>query len=546
MARVLPDGWRALAETGAAQRRVATLERLAHELDAAYTVYHGVHWTQVEGSQSVFGEIDFVVVNRAGDLLLIQQLPGLLEETPDGLMKRHPGRSLSVPAQMARQVQALRAKLAARGDCPSIHIDYLLFCPDFRVRQPQVAGLAPERIVDSARKQDLPALVAELLPPGESAPAATAVHRFLRDLIQLETDVSTLIGRVDEIVTRISGGLAHWARQLEFEPFRLRVTGTAGSGKSQLALAEYRAALAAGKRPLYLCFNRPLADHIARIVPPAGLACTFHHLCDRQLRAAGRSPDFSRADRFERLVAEAAALPASEQFDAVIVDEGQDFLPAWRDQILRLAAPGARLLWLEDPLQNLYATPRTELPGWVQLHARSNYRSPRAVTRMLQTLLPDSDIEAASPIETGAIGFHVYEDKEGLLQGIKDAIRDCYGAGFRHEDVVLLSFHGRDQSALTGLEQIGPHRLRRFAGSYDLLGEPVYTPGDVLQESVYRFKGQCAPAVVLAEMDFAKLDGRALRKLFVGATRASMKLRLVLSAAAAKELTNAGIDLANA
>lgn len=48
-------------------------------------------------------------------------------------------------------------------------------------------------------------------------------------------------------------------------------------------------------------------------------------------------------------------------------------------------------------------------------------------------------------------------------------------------------------------------------------------------DSVYRFKGQSAPAVVFTEIDFEALDALATRKLLVGATRAIMKLVLALS-----------------
>jgi hypothetical protein len=99
MARIVPDGWRALAQgagTGAgaasAQRHVETLAQLAAALPDGYTVYHAVHWTNVERGWSVFGEIDFVVANRAGDIVLVEQMTGFLEEGPDGLLKRERGR----------------------------------------------------------------------------------------------------------------------------------------------------------------------------------------------------------------------------------------------------------------------------------------------------------------------------------------------------------------------------------------------------------------------------------------------------------------------
>src|SRR5690606_37427160 len=235
----------------------------------------------------------------------------------------------------------------------------------------------------------------------------------------------------------------------------------------------------------------------------------------------------------------AAALPVPEalRFDTVIVDEGQDFNEQWRDMVLRHARPGARALWLEDPMQNLNGQPPVALPGWVRLRAASNFRSPRPVVRLLQSILPPgADIEAQSPIDAPEVEFLTYGDTQGLLQAAKQGIRMCYSAGFRQEDVVLLSFRGRENSLLLGYDQLGPHKLRTFTGGYDLLGQPAYTQGDVLAESVYRFKGQSAPAIVFAEIDFEAMGEREIRKLFVGATRATMKLILVLSERAARML----------
>jgi hypothetical protein len=547
MARIVPDGWRELAVTGAAQREIETLALLAERLPDDFTVYHAVHWTNLERGFAAFGEIDFVVLGPGGQLLLIEQKSGFLDEGPDGLHKRYAGKSKRVAVQMSRSAGALRAKLARRPGCQGAQVDSLLYCPDYHVRHPESAGVVAGRIVDASRRDRLPEVVAELLPadaPADAALKLPELHRFLRDVIQLESDVSALLGRARDMVTRVSGGLAHWARQLEMTPWRLRVTGTAGSGKTQLALAEYRAAIDAGRRPLYVCFNRPLADHFAAIAPAGaagqGLACTFHMLCERIVRAHGETPDFSAADAFARLEARAAELaPGAEfRFDAVIVDEGQDFSEAWRDQVLRLAEPAARLLWLEDPLQNLYGRPPVALPGWVGLRATGNYRSPRGVVRMLRSLLPDEQpaIEAHSPFDAGEVEILAYADTAGMLQQVKEAVRLCYSAGFRKQDVAIVSYHGRENSQLMRHDRLGANTLRSFSGRYDLLGQPIFGEGDLLLESVYRFKGQAAPAVIFAEIDFETLDDRALRKLFVGTTRAMLKLVLVISEGAARQL----------
>jgi len=124
----------------------------------------------------------------------------------------------------------------------------------------------------------------------------------------------------------------------------------AGSGKTQLALAEYRATLEAGKRPMYVCFNRPLADHFNRIAPHGGLVCTYHQLCDQRVRHAGETPDFKAPDAFDRLQKRAAELPigAAFLFDTIIVDEGQDISDKWRDFIFRHARADARVRLAHD------------------------------------------------------------------------------------------------------------------------------------------------------------------------------------------------------
>jgi len=152
-------------------------------------------------------------------------------------------------------------------------------------------------------------------------------------------------------------------------------------------------------------------------------------------------------------------------------------------------------------------------------------------------LLPGgTEIEAAAPISTAEVEILTYRDQPGLLQAVKDAVRLSYSAGFRKNDVVLLSYRGREHSHLLGQKQLGPQTLRTFTGEYDLFGQPVYSDGDMLMESVYRFKGQSAPAVVFAEIDFETLDERELRKIFAGATRATLKLVLVISERAAAAL----------
>jgi hypothetical protein len=233
---------------------------------------------------------------------------------------------------------------------------------------------------------------------------------------------------------------------------------------------------------------------------------------------------------------DSAPLPASWMHDVLIIDEGQDFAESWRDAMLRLLHPEGRALWLEDPMQNLYGRAPVPLPGWVTLHSQSNYRSPRQIVDLLAGIIPESErIQPASPFIGPDVERLVYPpgDAGAMAEATKQAITRCLAANYARSDIALLSFQGRAHSALLQADRLGQHTLRSFTGGYDLLGVPIYREGQLLAESVYRFKGQSAPAVILTEIDFEALDDRTVRKLFVGMTRARMKLVLVLSERAA-------------
>ncbi|KVV44163.1 nuclease [Burkholderia ubonensis] len=553
MARLIPDDWKSLAATGAAERERETLAALEHTLPDSYTVYHGVHWTRAEQGFSVFGEAAFVVVSPAGRVLLIEQKAGFLRETPKGLVKVYLQTERNVPIQLARTQETLHRRLTAALGAGVYGVEALLYCPDYTIRQAAIAGVPSERIVDATRKAQLAQVIQQILPADEPRVAnAPKIHHFLADELALTPDTSALVGQAGTLVTRLSGGLASWARQLEFTPFRLRVIGTAGSGKTQLAVQAMRDAIAAGRRVLYVCFNRPLADYIARIAPPGAKIANYHQLCDWVARDGGYTPDFGAPDAFGRLEARFAQTPVPERwrFDVLIVDEGQDFHPSWASALERLLAPDGAWWWLEDPLQNLYMREPVALPGWVSLKALTNYRSPRDLLDFVRDVVGRveplaAELRSGSPFDGSDLVVSAYGDAnaspaalaDACIDATKRAITQALSLGFRKQDIAVLSYRGREGSALTALDQLGPHQVKRFTGKYDLFGNPEYHDGDVLLDSIYRFKGQSAPCVILTEIDFDTLDARAARKLFVGATRATMKLLLVASARAAAQLT---------
>ena len=261
-------------------------------------------------------------------------------------------------------------------------------------------------------------------------------------------------------------------------------------------------------------------------------------------RDAGSPPDFSQPNAFATLEERFAnvAVPEHWKFDVLIVDEGQDFHAAWVDALARLLKPEGAWWWLEDPMQNLYFRESVPLAGWTTLRETTNYRSPRDLLAYIRRIVGrEVRLDAGSPFDGSEVSLSTYESghADEVIEATKRAITQALALGFRKQDIAVLSFRGREGSVLTGVDHLGPHRLRSFTGGYDLFGNPEYREGDVLLESIYRFKGQSAPCVILTEVDFEALDEQAARKFFVGATRATMKLIVVASARAAKAFDEA-------
>jgi hypothetical protein len=354
-------------------------------------------------------------------------------------------------------------------------------------------------------------------------------------------DIHAHVTGQEKVFTRLSGGLVRLLAGLEMDPLRLRVYGTAGSGKTQIARHFFDDALRRGRRPLLVCFNRPLSERLKVAVQPGGLVTTFYGLCARFLAERGQPQDFTemgRDPRFWEKVSErvmAQPVPEDWKFDTVVVDEGQDFEPVWADMLDLFVREPHDVLWLEDPDQNLRDQPQIVLPGFVGYRARVNYRSPQSIARFMLRTVP-FEFEAMNELPGLGVGVTPYRAPGEQPRLIAKIVADLLARGFSHSQIVILTTchmvtPGAPRSALDGLERVGNYRLRRFTGEYDLLGNQLTTPGQITFDSVGRFKGQESPAVILVDVDPDPTDQeRADRLLFAGMSRATVRLELVMGA----------------
>lgn len=105
--------------------------------------------------------------------------------------------------------------------------------------------------------------------------------------------------------------------------------------------------------------------------------------------------------------------------------------------------------------------------------------------------------------------------------------------------MVVLSAKGLRTSALLKEKALAGVALKRFTGEFDGSGRAIWTEGDLVADTIARFKGRSAPVVILAELDFDTLDDRTRRLLFTGMTRAQWRLECVMSARVEQVLAEA-------
>src|SRR5687768_6509599 len=109
MAYLIPDVTH-LALAGGLSAELKTLENLKSDLSPDFTIFHSVYWSRANASHTVFGEIDFVVLNRSGDVLLIEQKSGPLEERDGDLYKTYGTIKKAVGAPLRKALEVLREK----------------------------------------------------------------------------------------------------------------------------------------------------------------------------------------------------------------------------------------------------------------------------------------------------------------------------------------------------------------------------------------------------------------------------------------------------
>jgi hypothetical protein len=520
--------------TPTSERRV--FESLRDGLPPEWLVLHArrVVLPALRSHQAFEGEVDFLVLNPDWGWLGLEVKGGSVSRADSGWASTdrdgvaHP---ISDPGKQAqRAVHAIREYLGshpqARSWSSRIPFGWGVVFPDLDVRDDLGPDLPRALVVDRSDLQQLRRAlerVADVFRTERTSISHEVQRGFLNALVPKIHLVRALADRIDDdqaILVRLTDEQIQILDTLA-EITRIAVKGAAGTGKTLVAMEKARRLAEEGKRVLFLCYNRPLADFLAERASGFTVK-NFHALC-RDLATAAGIPwappkdrdalrEYMETEPPQQLIEALDAYP-DERFDAVIVDEGQDFREYWWVAVEKLLRDRKDILWIFfDPLQDLYGGGPTEALGLMSASLTWNCRNTGRIA-----IFASSFVGTQPKLKPDAPeGVAVEEIPCPNDAAMVDRVRKCLHRLVAEEKIatdriVILS----PRSA-----QASPVWRKRRLGNFTLIEFPHRPgPNEVTFSTLQRFKGLEADVIILC--DVAEGDPTcSSHHLYVGTSRA--------------------------
>lgn len=319
-------------------------------LPTPWQYFHAVEWRNLRDSGETIGEADILVFHPNYGLVVFEVKAGAVN-VKNGQWFYSSGQPMNYsPFTQARRNRfALIEKLKNRigkDTTDTLTITHAVWFPDVVWQGVTVGTEAPSRsfIFDRVSLADPTNYLIKLFNEACSSPLAWSRPQItaLKELLAPDCQqIVPLVGEID-LATRQLDTATHQqvqAFRLLRNQKRLLVEGSAGSGKTLLAVMLAKEHAALGKSVLVTCFNKNLAKHISDSLDsvPGITVATFHELVRMKAEEVGleykvptdktKQTDFFRETCPELLIT--AAEMGAARFDTVIVDEGADFAATW-------------------------------------------------------------------------------------------------------------------------------------------------------------------------------------------------------------------------
>lgn len=490
-------------------------------------MFHSVRWQSIRGGREGDGEADFLLLHKDVGVIVLEVKGGSISVTNGDWTSTNASGTYAIKNPFTQAVvskYALLEFLKKRSPpLDSVFISHAVVFPDIEVPLP-LGTFGPRPIIldrtDLARSEQSLRRVVEhwnqrsrltgiqVKRLVQCFAPTLQIRRTLRDeLADVEAQLLTL--------TSQQVGLLKTLRMVR----KALILGGAGTGKTILAMEKATQLALDGANVLLTCFNAPLGQRMEAALAGFGQiqVSTFHSLCAKEIRRAGGvlpsspSQDWWDAQAANNLID--AAATNRTVFDAVIIDEGQDFAPAWIEALLTTtrSPEDCAFYVFSDNHQQIYRRGWSAPADWPRFSLDTNCRNTSEIAARVARVFSDpSPVLGASGPEPIFLTTHF--DREAIPVVSKLASRLIHEERLDARQIAVLT----DDASLAA-------RLRELTLDDNVFCEANKT--GVVAETIARFKGLEADAVILVLSDvFNPVSSTDRSLLYVGLSRAKMLL----------------------
>ncbi|MBD8606032.1 NERD domain-containing protein [Aeromicrobium sp. CFBP 8757] len=340
--------------------------------------------------------------------------------------------------------------------------------------------------------------------------------RFLPQRVaasQPSDDVADRVAEHDDVIERLS---LEQSRILDFIQAvdQVEIRGGAGSGKTWLAVEQARRLTREGKRVALMSYSRGLSVWMKRRLSTFGhkdqpaYVGTFHGLGLEWGATPGSDND---SDFWEnRLPQQMLQLVRQrewhEHFDAIVIDEAQDFADSWWPVVLEaLKYEDSGLYVFTDEGQRIFQRFGDSPAGLVPLILDRNLRNTKQISQTFSPMAPNR--LRVSQHDGEDVRFVECAHDEALDRA-DDLVDQLIEEGWEPSDIAVLATGPRH-----------PEQKARQEAGWEHYWDSFWDKDQVFYGHVSGFKGLERPAVILAVNEGPDRD-RAKERLYVGLSRA--------------------------
>ncbi len=298
------------------------------------------------------------------------------------------------------------------------------------------------------------------------------------------------------------------------------ISGGAGTGKTLMGFEKAKEEASQGKKVLFTCYSRPVAEQMAENNKIENVTImNFHKLCyeygkkinrgnDFELKENYTSSDFWNYTSIEILEEAIMSIGEELQFDTIIVDEVQDFSPTWLNAItstlLKDEKNGCTYL-LGDKNQTIFNRDDFEevLDGFFTFELFENLRNTKEIFNCYNAFA-DTDCEPHGP--NGDNVHFVRSNIAGLHKSVEKEVNKLVSERVSLSDITVLSGSNPKKCLPELIEN------KKFTTD-------INDKNSVFMSTIHSYKGLENKVIIVAGLDLIK-DEHKKELLYVACSRA--------------------------